>query len=151
MDRWVIVVPRWSSMAFLNVHTCLSLLLAIFCLQVFAGDRAVFWRESASGVSVPAYFFARLHINTVDILLLTLVFSAVYFVVREPLVPFTRFLVPFLLNAFAASGWGYFVSTIVPPKHGPFIVSLVIFVVCGLLGNPSSLQQFLSGGMMEVV
>merc|ERR1719237_1493792 len=86
-----------------------------------------------------------------DILVLTFIFCAIYFVVRQPWVPFTRFFIPFMLTAYAASGWGYFISTIVPPKHGPFIVSLIIFISCGLLGNPSNLQQFLSGGLMEAI
>jgi len=151
LDRWIINTPRWSAMSFLNLHTCLALLLSIFCLQVFANDQPVFWRESASGVSVPAFFVSRLHMNSIDLLLLTFLFSAIYFVIRQPFVPFTRFFVPFLLTAFAASGWGYFISTVVPPKHGPFIVSLVIFIICGLLGNPSNLQEFLAGGIMEAV
>jgi len=151
LDRWIIHTPRWSAMSLLNLHTCLALLLSIFCLQVFANDQPVFWRESASGVSVPAFYLSRLHLNTVDILLLSFIFSGLYFVIRQPWVPFTRFFIPFLLNAFAASGWGYFISTIVPPKHGPFIVSLIIFIVCGLLGNPSNLQEFLVGGIMKWV
>jgi len=151
LDRWALHTPRWSAMALLNLHTCLALLLAIFCLQVFAGDQPVFWRESASGISVPAFFLSRLHTNTIDVVLLAFVFSAVYFVIRQPLVPFTRFFFPFLLTAYAASGWGYFVSTVVPPRHGPFIVSLIIFVVCGLLGNPANLQEFLgSGGALQL-
>jgi len=150
LDRLVIGSPRWGAMALLNVHTSLALLISIFCLQVFAADQVVFWRESASGISVPAYFFSRLHMNTIDVLLLSFVFVAVYFAVRQPFVCFTRFFCPFLLTAYAASGWGYFVSTVVPPKHGPFIVSLVVFVICGLLGNPSNLREFLQGGIMEV-
>merc|ERR1711976_981052 len=57
---------------------------------------------------------------------------------------------PFGFTAYAASGWGYLVSTLVPPRHGPFIVSLVVFIICGLLGNPSTLSNFLVGGAMEV-
>lgn len=31
----------------------------------------------------------------------------------------------------------------------PFIVSLIIFIICGLLGNPSNLAEFLRGGVVE--
>eukprot|EP00449_Zooxanthella_nutricula_P007181 CAMPEP_0198509124 /NCGR_PEP_ID=MMETSP1462-20131121/13377_1 /TAXON_ID=1333877 /ORGANISM="Brandtodinium nutriculum, Strain RCC3387" /LENGTH=522 /DNA_ID=CAMNT_0044238423 /DNA_START=8 /DNA_END=1576 /DNA_ORIENTATION=+ len=151
LDRWVMVVPRWSAASLFNLHTCLALLLSIFSLQVFANDQHIFWRESASGISVPAFFLSRLHMSTVDIVLMTVVFTANYFVVRQPRVDFTCFVVPFLLTAFASSGWGYFVSTVVQPKHGPFVVSLIIFIVCGVLGDPADLQNFLSGGVLEVV
>jgi len=63
--------------------------------------------------------------------------------------PFWHFIIPFWCTTYAASGWGYLISTVVPPKHGPFIASLVMFIVCGLLGNPTTLQNFLTGGPME--
>merc|ERR1712226_310572 len=34
-------------------------------------------------------------------------------------------------------------------QHGPFIVSLVVFVNCGLLGNPTNLQKFLVSEALE--
>jgi len=151
LDRFLIKTPRWSGMSLLNLHTCLALLMAIFCLQVFGNDQPVFWRESASGINVFAYFQARLAVNGFDVVLLTCLFTATYFAIRQPHVRFWMFGVPFLLTAFVASGWGYFVSTVVPPKHGPFIVSLVVFITCGLLGNPSNLADFLQGGPTEFV
>jgi len=151
LDRYLLSTPRWSCMALLNLHTALALLLSIFCLQIFGSDQPVFWRESASGICVRAYFLARLWVNTFDIIVQSFVFTAFYFFIRQPGVPFWLFFVPFLFTAYAASGWGYFVSVVVPPKHGPFVVSLVIFIVCGLLGNPSSLVDFLNGGVTEVV
>merc|ERR1719210_986369 len=82
LDRWIVQTPRWSAMSLLNLHTALALLLSIFCLQVFANDQPVFWRESASGVNVLAYFQSRLNMNSIDILVFTFIFSALYFVVR---------------------------------------------------------------------
>jgi len=151
LDAFMLSTPRWSCMALLNLHTALALLLAIFCLQVFGGDQPMFWRESASGISVPAYFFARLSVNNFDIIVQSFVFTSVYFLIRQPGVPFWVFFLPFLFTAFVASGWGYLVSTLLPPKHGPFVVSLIVFIVCGLLGNPSSLAEFLNGGAVEFV
>lgn len=49
----------------------------------------------------------------------------------------------------AASGWGYVISTLVPPEHGAFITALLIFVVCGLFGNPANIQQFFESSTME--
>mmetsp|Transcript_9576 Transcript_9576/g.25930 ORF Transcript_9576/g.25930 Transcript_9576/m.25930 type:complete len:809 (-) Transcript_9576:601-3027(-) len=151
IDRFVVSdTPRWDAMSFLNLHTALALLLAIFCLQVFGNDQPVFWRESSSGMNVFAYFQSRLLVNSMDIIIQTFLFTAVYYLIRQPGVAFWKFFLPFGFTAYAASGWGYLISTIVPPRHGPFIVSLIVFVICGLLGNPSTLSNFLVGGAMEV-
>jgi len=151
IDRFIVsATARWDAMSFLNLHTALALLLAIFCLQVFGNDQPVFWRESSSGMNVFAYFQSRLLVNSMDIIIQTFLFTSVYYLIRQPGVPFWQFLVPFGFTAYAASGWGYLISTFVPPRHGPFIVSLVIFIICGLLGNPSTLANFLVGGAMEV-
>lgn len=151
LDRFLLATPRWSGMALLNLHTALSLLMSIFCLHVFASDQTMFWRESASGISKEAFFLSRLSVNNFDLLVQTFVFTAVYFIIRQPFVPFWLFFFPFLFTSFAASGWGFFVSTVVPPKHGPFVVSLIVFIVCGLLGNPTSLRDFLAEPCMEFV
>ena len=37
----------------------LALLIAVSSLHVFGENRAVFWRESASGISVSAFFLAK--------------------------------------------------------------------------------------------
>mmetsp|Transcript_94370 Transcript_94370/g.197152 ORF Transcript_94370/g.197152 Transcript_94370/m.197152 type:complete len:821 (-) Transcript_94370:251-2713(-) len=142
LDAFIVKAPIWDAMSYLNLHTCLALLLSIFCLGVFGNDRTVFWRESASGINISAYFQAKVWVNLVDILLMTFVFSSIYFLIRQPYFSYWRFVLPFLCNALAASGWGYLISTLVPPEHGPFIVSLVSFIVCGLLGNPTSLGNF---------
>jgi len=150
MDRFILATPLWDAASFVNTQTALALLIAIFCLQVFGSDRPVFWREGASGISVQAFFAARVWVNTFDLVLLTCVFTSLYYVVRQPYVPFVSYLFPFLLVAYAASGWGYLLSTTLPPQHGPFITSLIIFVVCGLMGTPMNLQKFLDGGALEV-
>jgi len=125
--------------------------IAIFCLQVFGNDQPVFWRESSSGLNVTAFFLARIWINSFDLLIQTFLFTALYFLIRQPGVPFWIYMVPFLLVTFAASGWGYLISTLFPPKHGPFIASLVVFIVCCVLGDPSRMNDFLDGGIFEVI
>jgi hypothetical protein len=152
IDRFVVsATPRWDAMSFLNLHTALALLLAIFCLQVFGNDQPVFWRESSSGMHVLAYFQSRLLVNAMDVIIQTFLFTAVYYIIRQPGIPFWYFLLPFGFTAYAASGWGYLISTVVPPRHGPFIVSLIVFIICGLLGNPNTLSNFLVGGVMETL
>mmetsp|Transcript_39591 Transcript_39591/g.84561 ORF Transcript_39591/g.84561 Transcript_39591/m.84561 type:complete len:834 (+) Transcript_39591:103-2604(+) len=150
LDGFITESPPWDSMTYLNLHTCLALLLSIFCLSVFGNDQPVFWRESASGINKTAYFNAKVLVNTMDIIIQTFLFTAVYYLVRQPLIPFWEFIIPFAFTAYVSSGWGYLVSTLVPPQHGPFVVSLISFVVCGLLGNPTSMSNFMTIKVMEL-
>jgi len=120
-------------------------------LQVFGNDQPVFWRESSSGLNVFSFYLSRIWVNTFDLLIQTFLFTAIYFLIRQPGVKFWSYLVPFLLVTYAASGWGYLISTLVPPKHGPFISSLVVFIVCCVLGDPARLNDFLDGGVFQVI
>eukprot|EP00929_Paragymnodinium_shiwhaense_P018646 TRINITY_DN12970_c0_g1_i1.p1 TRINITY_DN12970_c0_g1~~TRINITY_DN12970_c0_g1_i1.p1 ORF type:complete len:812 (-),score=135.84 TRINITY_DN12970_c0_g1_i1:457-2892(-) len=151
LDSHILNTPDWSSAAFLNAHTTVALLIALYCLQPFSHDRQVFWRENSSGLSVFAFYQTRMLLNTIDLIIMTFTFVAVYFVIRDASVPFFSYTTPFVLVAYAASGWGYFLGTLVPPQHGPFIVSLVIFIVCGLLGVSQTLDELLIGGPMEAI
>merc|ERR1712176_1121050 len=151
MDRCLLDTPLWDPGAFLYAHSALSLLIAIFCLQVFGNDQPVFWRESSSGLNVFSFYLSRIWVNTFDLLIQTFLFTAIYFLIRQPGVVFWVYLVPFLLVTYGASGWGYLISTLVPPKHGPFISSLVVFIVCCVLGDPERMNDFLDGGIFEMV
>eukprot|EP00928_Gymnodinium_smaydae_P037255 TRINITY_DN25895_c0_g1_i1.p1 TRINITY_DN25895_c0_g1~~TRINITY_DN25895_c0_g1_i1.p1 ORF type:complete len:816 (+),score=109.44 TRINITY_DN25895_c0_g1_i1:83-2449(+) len=151
LDSYIQEIPNWDAVTFVNAHTAMSLLLAIYSHQVFAYDRPVFWRESSSGVSVPAFFLSRTWINAFDLFLLTFMFTAAHYVVKQPMVPFVSFLYPFLLVSFVASGWGYLLSTMFPPRHGPFLAVLIIYIFCGLMGHHMNLKQFLNGGALETI
>jgi len=148
LDKFVNEHPAWECFPSMMSHVALALLLAIFSLQVFGVNRPMFWRESASGVNRLAYFQSRTDVNTIDLVLMSLIFAGSYFVVRQPALSFGAFFLPYLLNAYTASGWGYFISTAVPPKNQPFLVSLIT-IVFGLIGHPSQLKQFLDGGAGE--
>eukprot|EP00929_Paragymnodinium_shiwhaense_P005191 TRINITY_DN10682_c0_g2_i4.p1 TRINITY_DN10682_c0_g2~~TRINITY_DN10682_c0_g2_i4.p1 ORF type:complete len:811 (+),score=158.86 TRINITY_DN10682_c0_g2_i4:100-2433(+) len=151
LDKYVLEMPFWSAAAFMNSQTALALLVAIFCLGTFAADRPVFWRERSSGLNVVAFFHSRILLNSVDLAIMTVIFCAIYYLIRSPPMHFEMFLVPYLLVTYVASGWGYLVSTIAPPQHGPFIASLVIFVICGLLAASQTLERTLTGGFMQAV
>merc|ERR1712048_1529186 len=151
MDRFLLTTARWDAGSFLYIHSALSLLISIFCLQVFANDRPVFWRECSKGLNVEAFYLSRTWVNIFDLAIQAFVFTALYYLIRQPGVPFWLYLTPFLLVTFAASGWGYLISTLVPPKHGPFISALVVFIVCAVLGDPEHMNDFLDGGIFEAV
>merc|ERR1711953_1595067 len=94
---------------------------------------------------------SRVWVTTIDLLLQTFLFTALYYLIRQPGVPFNIYLVPFLLVTYVSAGWGYLISTLVPPKHGAFISSLVVFIVCCVLGDPERLNDFLDGGVFQVI
>merc|ERR1711920_959960 len=83
MDRFLLNTPMWDAGAFLYIHSALSLLIAIFCLQVFGNDQPVFWRESSSGLNVFSFYLSRIWINTFDLLIQTFLFTAIYFLIRQ--------------------------------------------------------------------
>ncbi|CAK0793396.1 unnamed protein product, partial [Prorocentrum cordatum] len=148
-DKCICKVPRWEANAYLNTHTALSLLTSIFCLATYGSDQPVFLRDRASGQNVFAYWLSRQVVDLLDLTLQTFTFTALYFVIFQPRVGFFWYSVPFDLVTWAASGWGYVISTLVPPEHGAFITALLIFVVCGLFGNPANLQSFFESKTME--
>lgn len=140
----------WDAMAMVNTHTCVGLLTTIFCLNVFGENQPMFWRERNRGMNVWAYFWSKAFSNSPDLLMQCFLFTSVYYVIRQVHVPYLAYVVPYLLVVYVASGWGYVISAWLPAQHGPFVGSLVIFVVCGLLGNPMSLQEFLANTILEV-
>lgn len=44
-------------------HLALGLMIGIAVLPIFGADRPMFWRESASGVRVSAFFLARVTVS----------------------------------------------------------------------------------------
>lgn len=147
----VVGTPKFDSMAFVNTHTAVGLLTAIYCLNVFGENPAVFWRERNRGLNVLAFFQAKSNMNLIDLWMQCFLFTAIYYLIRQIRIGFISYWIPFLLVSFASSGWGYAISAWLPAQHGPFIVSLVVFVVCGLLGNPMNLAQFLKQPALEAM
>merc|ERR1719436_1300045 len=68
---------------------------------------------------------------------------------RDIQMGFFQYTIPFLLVSFVAAGWGYTISAWLPAQHGAFITTLVVFISCGLLGNPMNLQKFLQSPALE--
>mmetsp|Transcript_35332 Transcript_35332/g.110095 ORF Transcript_35332/g.110095 Transcript_35332/m.110095 type:complete len:503 (-) Transcript_35332:151-1659(-) len=151
MDRFICSEPQWAASPYLNLHTALALLTSVFCLRTFGAERPLFWRESSSGLSVMAFFLARVLVNFVDLALQCFLFAAMYYFIRRSRLDFGDYFVPFVLVSFASSGVGYLLSAVLPPQHGPFVAALVSFVSCGLLGHPLRVRQMLDGGYLEVV
>ncbi|CAK9052192.1 Putative white-brown complex-like protein 30 [Durusdinium trenchii] len=160
MDTFVVKEAEWQALPILNLHTTLALLIAVFALNLFSRpndstDRPVFWRERESGLSVAAFFVAKVARSAQSGAKRSQTeprsSDSVYFLIRQPVVSFLVFFPPFLLVTAAASGLGYMISTTFPPKHGPFITAIVIFVSCGLLGHPLRVETMADGGALELV
>ncbi|CAE8596876.1 unnamed protein product [Polarella glacialis] len=145
-DVWIHALPEWEVTPILNFHTCFALLTSIFCLNVFGTERTVFWRESSSGLNSLAFFVSKTTIDLVDLVLQCFTFAACYYVIKQPLHPFSLFFESLPLLSWAASGMGYFISTILPPHHGPFVAALAAFVSCGLLGHPLRVEAMEAHG-----
>jgi len=151
LDTFVVKEAQWQVDPFLNLHTTLALLSSVFCLHVFSTDRPVFWRERESGLSVAAFYVSKVFANMFDLLLQCFLLAAVYYMIRQPLVAFHVYFPPFLLVSFASAGLGYGISTCFPPRHGPFITAITIFVGCGLLGHPLRVETMADGGLLETI
>lgn len=123
--------------------------MEFFCLNLFSADRPVFWRERESGLSVAAFYVSKTFMNMVDVVLQCFMLSALYYMIRQPYVVFSVYFPPFLLASFASAGLGYTISTCLPPQHGPFVMAIVIFVSCGLLGHPLRVETMADGGVLE--
>mmetsp|Transcript_73124 Transcript_73124/g.190443 ORF Transcript_73124/g.190443 Transcript_73124/m.190443 type:complete len:484 (-) Transcript_73124:176-1627(-) len=151
LDRYIVVQELWDANPVLYLHTALALLMGIFCLHIFGEAQPLFWRERARGMNVPAFYLSRATINMVDLVIQTFFFTAIYYVVRQPCVPYCTWALPFFLVSLVASAWGALVSLAVQPVKGAFFVTLLIFITCGLLGQPSMLVVMLQGGQVELI
>jgi len=149
MDRYVVEEPYWSVEPYLNLHTTMALLQSVYCLSIFGADRPVFWRESASGIHVLAFFLGRVIVNLFDLALQLYLFAALYYLIGKPKLDFEKYFTPFLLTSWVASGQGYLISTVVPPANSAFLSALISFVSCGLLGHPVRVGKMQDGGIME--
>ena len=47
-------------------HLAIGLVCGVVSLHIFGADRPLFWRESASGVGVPAFYLARVTVSLFD-------------------------------------------------------------------------------------
>jgi len=146
---WILDTPKWDAMAFVNTHTCIGLLCSIFSLNCFGRDQPIFWRERNRGLNVLAFYLSGEALNTIDLGFQCFLFCSIYYELRRVQVGFFMYMVPYAMVVWACSGWGYMISAWVPIAHGPFVVSLVVFVVCGLLGNPMNLSTMLDNPIVH--
>lgn len=123
-----------------------AMLVAIKCSFVFE-DKQIFWRERNRGMSVTAFFFARVGVDFVfAVLPMTIIFITVFYPLYalanpDPFVSFVDWLIPTRLLTFVASGWGYLVSALLPSRLASVGSVIVVFIVMAV-GSPPVVHQF---------
>merc|ERR1712190_220045 len=122
-------------------HVALGLLVAITMLNVFGGDRPVFWRESASGISVLAFFLARVTLSFLDVWMMSLIYTFTWYLAASPSDSFWLYYECFRLLAFNCAGYGLLVSTLVQPQCATLAVSVVILIMGGAIGEPQAIGE----------
>jgi len=148
-DRYVFKTPKWFPPSFLNAHISLGLLTAVYTLRTFSEDQPIFWRESSHGLNRLSFMLGRIIVNTVDWFMMCYMFTGIYFLISEPEINYFAWVIPDLLVAWVASGWGYLIACFLPPELGSFVAAVSIFVLGGILGLPDKMGIFLDGGIME--
>jgi hypothetical protein len=125
-------------------HLGISLLVAISSLKVFGEERELFWRESGSGMNVLAFMLAKVLGNVFDLMLQCCMFSLGYFLIAQPAGHYATYLWPCIYATLAASSWGYFISSVVPPQNAMTGAVVAMLILCGILGNPSKIPNRVS-------
>merc|ERR1712241_664873 len=114
----------------------LALLSVVSCLRTFGNERAIFWRESASGINIFAFFVASILGNIFYIALQCTLYASVYYYIARPPAHFLTYFWPCLLVSANGGSWGYLLSTVVPPKSATLAGVVFILISCGLFGEP---------------
>jgi len=133
-----------------RMHYIMGMLAAAFSLHLFGDNQPLLKRECASGMSLPAYFLARVSVNCIDLCIYSFMLAAAHFLISQPEVPFWLFFLPVLFTTLNAAGWGFLISMVIPRRHGAFIAITAMYVLNGLF-PPGALENVLTGGFGEVL
>jgi len=132
-------------------HMALGMLVAVNCLSCLGGQRTLYWRERSHGLAASSYSFAHIFVNSLEVFAQSLAYVTVYYLVAQPALPFSWFMEPILCLAFVCSGWGYFISCIIPPQSATLTAVVLMILLNGALGDPAKMYDYLDGGFMEFV
>ena len=131
-------------------HLAVGLMVGIACLQIFGADRPTFWRESASGVRVIAFFLARVSISLFDVLLWTYLYTAVWMACASAPCPYWLWLIAFRMTAVSSAGIGVLVSVVVPEHSSTLALASVVLIMGGAISEPQSISEA-AGSFNEVL
>ena len=131
-------------------HVAIGLLMGIACLPIFGSDRMVFWRESASGIRVGAFFLSRVTVFLFDVLVWCYVFTAVWKVSSQAPCGYWLWLVAFRMTAVSAAGIGVLISTLIPKSSSTLATAVVLLIMGGAISEPQVVAEA-KGSFNEVL
>eukprot|EP00808_Paulinella_micropora_P013567 g50285.t1 len=128
----------------------LALAAVAAALRIFGDEKAVFYRESSSGLSSLAYFCGKNIGHTPELLLAPFCFLVFYYQLITPKANFGSMYLLFFLTHWTAAGFGYMVSIAVSPNKAQLFAVLVVLVSLMFGGmNPRFEQlQSIVGGVL---
>ena len=130
-------------------HLAVGLMVGIACLQIFGADRPTFWRESASGVRVIAFFLARVSISLFDVLLWTYIYTGVWMACASAPCPYWMWLIAFRMTAVSSAGIGVLLSAVVPEHSSTLATAVTILIMGGGISEPQTISE--AKGLQEVL
>ncbi|KAK9803611.1 hypothetical protein WJX72_004863 [[Myrmecia] bisecta] len=128
----------------------LGVIAAASSLQVFGKDRLVFWRESASGLRTPAYFFSAITLHMIDVLAQPAIFMSLYYTLTLPEIAFVDYYTVSLLVVWYTTGLGYLLSVVMAPQNSMVAVVAVTLVFGGFLNGVEPKYRSLTQLMKHV-
>ena len=131
-------------------HVAIGLLMGIACLPIFGSDRMVFWRESASGIRVGAFFLSRATVFLFDVLIWCYVFTALWKISSQAPCGYWLWLVAFRMTAVSAAGIGVLISTLIPKSSSTLATAVVLLIMGGAISEPQVVAEA-KGSFNEVL
>jgi len=131
-------------------HLAVGLMVGIACLQIFGADRPTFWRESASGIRVIAFFLARISVSLFDVLLWTYIYTAVWMACASAPCPYWIWLIAFRMTAVSSAGIGLLLSAVVPEHSSTLATAVTILIMGGGISEPETVAEA-AGTFKEVL
>lgn len=117
-------------------HVAIGALTGVACLHIFGSDRPLFWRESASGVGVSAFFLSRVMVYLFDVLVWCYAYTALWMVFSEAPCSYWMWLIAFRMTAVSAAGVGVLMSTLVPKQNATLATACLLLVMGGAISEP---------------
>ncbi|CAJ1329183.1 unnamed protein product [Effrenium voratum] len=122
-------------------HLALGLMVGIACLPIFGADRPTFWRESASGVRVSAFFLARCTVFMFDVLMWCYLFTGVWMLAADAPCDYWMWLIAFRMTAVSSAGIGVLLSTMIPEHTSTLATAVTILILGGGISEPQSVAE----------
>jgi len=122
-------------------HLALGLMTGIACLPIFGADRPMFWRESASGVRVSAFFLARVTVSLFDVLAWCYLFTKIWIMAARAPCSYWLWLIAYRMTAVSAAGMGVLISVVVPEHSATLATSVSVIVMGGAISEPQAIGE----------